>query len=227
MATARFVESLRAYRDLVVDVSEEDATTTVSSLLAGPSQLQLLRALKANAPDGKLADAFSEALRSWHDGILVTDGSRKRDPSRLAARCTEWLNEAVAIKKKEEDPYFHDALHVASKLIRTVRFVLRDPARRTGSVSFRFPKSESRLRLLAAARRFFDRTETEEQRADLKRLFGVEGGLCEVDRRDAVYAFQSERGLHLLTPYHHSTISKEEATVEDLQRAVREASGGG
>ena len=211
MASPALVHQLATLRQMV------RPETSVQAFLKGPQQLLFARHVPSH-----LATAVTKASKLWKDGTLVVDGALTHDRKALADAVGDLLQRLQNLKDGE-DKYLYDTLHVLSKMLRVLRFVLLHPSRPPGTLTLRFPRSETGLERLAAAERFFHRRETKEDSALLKRIFGNPKGLADVARKATVYAFQSPEALHLLTPYRVETFSKSDLKVADLRTMVAAA----
>ena len=202
---------------LYYSVTREEADGRV--VLVGPEQVAFLRSMVRLCADGDTSAVFGGARRRLAAGTLFVNGHPGVPSPDHARQCSEALARAVHAKAREPDKFVHDALHVAAKLVRLLRFALLNPHRPLGTVRLHFPKSGAVLARLAAATRFFERTESEADRKLLKGLFGV-AGLRDVCRAGVVFGFESRGGVHMLTPYAVVTLPKPEATVDDVRLMV-------
>ena len=196
--------------------------TSAKAFLNGPNQLMFFRSIVRHCPatHKKLLEI---ARDTWRDATLILDGSRKYEKSEILLLTRNLLDALVDIKIKTEDPYLHDIVHVICKMFRLLRFALMHPSRSVGSLTFRFPKSESKLDLLIAAEHFFNQVETKEEIALLKKTFSNPPGIAEVTRSSTVYGFQSPGEFYLLTPYNTTVFSKlDDMTLTKLKALVSE-----
>lgn len=198
-------------------------TTTGEALLVGPEQLAFFKSLARLCVDADESASLFEALfEVWKRGTLFVNGHPGVSSLEHAGQCSELLHVLVRAKTSERDPYMHDVLHVAAKLLRLLRFALLHPRRSLGTVTLRFPRSGTLLQRLTAATRFFDRTESREDKLLLTRLMGNPKGIADVCRKGVIFGFQSPTAIHMLTPYAVVNLPKSEATVADLRAMVAE-----